>query len=90
MGDEDIKACLVLAENAMLTSAEFFEFIRDRVPYFAVPRYVDLRDKLPTNALERVMKHVLRDEGVRPGTWDLEQEGLVVARADRQRSRVAT
>ena len=23
------------------------------------------------------MKHVLRDEGVRPGTWDLEQEGLV-------------
>ena len=50
--------------------------MKDKVPYFAMPRYVDLRDALPVNALERVMKHVLRDEGVTPGTWDLEQLGL--------------
>jgi crotonobetaine/carnitine-CoA ligase len=84
LGDEEIKAVLVLAEDASLTSAEFFEFIRDRVPYFAVPRYVDLRGSLPVNALERVMKHVLRDEGVRAGTWDLEAEGLVVPKDARQ------
>lgn len=84
IGDDDIKACLVLAPGTTLTPVEFFEFVRDRVPYFAVPRYVDVRDALPTNALSRVMKHVLRDEGVRPGTWDLEREGLVARRPDRR------
>lgn len=84
IGDDDIMACLVLAPDATLTPEEFFEFVRDRVPYFAVPRYVDIRDALPTNALGRVMKHVLRDEGERPGTWDLEREGLVASRRNRR------
>jgi len=90
LGDDEIKASVVLTENAELSAAEFFEFIRDRVPYFAVPRYLDVRDQLPTNALERVMKPVLRAEGVRPGTWDLVKQGLVIARDDRQRTRAAT
>lgn len=90
MGDEEIKACLVLEENAELTAAEFFDYIRDRVPYFAIPRYVDVREALPVNALERVMKHVLRAEGVRTGTWDLVKEGLVIPKDERQRSRAAT
>jgi crotonobetaine/carnitine-CoA ligase len=90
LGDDEIKACLVLSENAGLSAVEFFEFIRDKVPYFAVPRYVDVRDSLPVNALERVMKHVLRAEGVRAGTWDLVKDGLVIARDERQRTRAAT
>jgi len=84
IGDEDIKACVVLADGASLTPEEFFAFIQDKVPYFAVPRYVDVRAALPTNALGRVMKHVLRDEGVRPETWDLESRGLVVRRTRRR------
>jgi crotonobetaine/carnitine-CoA ligase len=88
LGDDDIKACLVLEEGATLTAEEFLEFVRDRVPYFAVPRYVHIRGSLPANALGRIMKHVLRAEGVPAGTWDLERDGSVVPK-DRRRSGVA-
>lgn len=81
-GDDDIKASLVLAEGASLTPREFFDFMRDKVPYFAVPRYVDIREQLPVNAIGRVMKHVLRDEGVTDAMWDLEGLGLVAAKKE--------
>ncbi|WP_238005504.1 AMP-binding protein [Dactylosporangium sp. AC04546] len=89
LGDDDIKACVVLAAGASLTAAEFFAFVEERVPYFAVPRYVDIRAGLPTNALGRVMKHVLRDEGVPPDTWDLPSQGLVARRTDRRTTAAA-
>lgn len=79
-GDDDIKASLVLADGAVLAPADFFAFMRDKVAYFAMPRYVDIRAQLPVNALSRVMKHVLREEGVTAGMWDLERLGLTVAR----------
>ena len=76
-GDDDIKASLVLADGAALEPGEFFEFMSGKVAYFAVPRYVDLRDALPVNALSRVMKHVLCDEGVTARMWDLNELGFV-------------
>ncbi|GAA0566284.1 ATP-dependent acyl-CoA ligase [Actinomadura livida] len=84
VGDEEIKASIVLEEGAELTPEGFFEFIRWEVPYFAVPRYVDVRAELPVNALSRVMKHVLRDEGVTGAMWDLPGLGLVASRHDRR------
>src|SRR3546814_3582334 len=44
----------------------------DRVPYFAVPRYIEFRDELPRNPVGRVLKYQLRDEGRTPATWDRE------------------
>ena len=81
-GDDDIKASIVLADGAAVEPAEFFEFVRERVAYFAVPRYVDIRTALPVNALSRVMKHLLRDEGVTEAMWDLERLGLVARKGD--------
>jgi crotonobetaine/carnitine-CoA ligase len=83
IGDDDMKACLVLEDGASLAADEFFDFIRERVPYFAIPRFVELRASLPANALGRIMKHVLRAEGVPEGTWDLEASGLVLRRGER-------
>jgi crotonobetaine/carnitine-CoA ligase len=84
-GDDDIKASIVLADGAALEPAEFFEFMRERVAYFAMPRYVDIRAELPVNALSRVMKHVLRDEGVTDAMWDLERLGLVAGKGGTSR-----
>ena len=84
MGDDDIKACIVETEPGALSAAAVFEFLRDRVAYFAIPRYVHIHETLPVNALQRVMKDRLRAEGVPDGCWDLEELGLVVARDDRR------
>jgi crotonobetaine/carnitine-CoA ligase len=80
--EDDIKACLVAAEP--VTPEELFAFFRDALPYFAIPRYVEIMETLPRTPTMRVQKHVLRERGITPETWDLEALGLVVERTARR------
>jgi crotonobetaine/carnitine-CoA ligase len=73
---DDVKVTLVLAAGAALTPEELFAWSVDRMPYYALPRYIELRDELPRNQVERILKYVLREEGVTPGTWDREAAGV--------------
>jgi len=83
--EDDIKACVVpQGGQAELTPDELFGFCSEQLPYFAVPRYVELMPELPKNALGRVLKHELRARGVTPATWDFDKLGLTVGR-DRRR-----
>ncbi len=63
---------------------ELFAHFEAKLPYFAVPRYVELLPALPKNAIGRVLKHELRAAGVTPATWDLEALGLTVSRDARR------
>lgn len=85
MTEDDIKACVVLIDDAPLEPAELFRFFCDNLPYFAVPRYVEVFDELPKNAVSRVMKHMLRARGVTPTTWDFVKLGLEQPREARRR-----
>jgi crotonobetaine/carnitine-CoA ligase len=82
--EDDIKACVVLIPEADTTPEELFAHFEKELPYFAVPRYVELLPALPKNAIGRVLKHELRTAGVTPATWDLEALGLTVARDARR------
>lgn len=82
--EDDIKACIVLNGGSMVSPEEIFEFFKDSLPYYAIPRYVEVVPELPKNAVSRVMKHQLRERGVTDDTWDLESLGLTVARAARR------
>jgi crotonobetaine/carnitine-CoA ligase len=84
MTEDDIKVCIVTAPGATLDPTELFEFFRTKLPYFAIPRYVEIVAELPKTATMRVQKHLLRQAGVTAETWDLEQLGLTVAREDRR------
>jgi len=83
--EDDIKACLVLEPAAELSPGELFAYLKDTLPYFAIPRYVELLAELPKTATLRVMKHLLRERGVTEDTWDLEALGFSV-RPDERRS----
>ena len=78
--EDDVKVTAVLLPGRDLTAGELFEWSRDRVPYFALPRYIEFRPALPKNAVGRVVKHQLRDEGVTTGTWDREASGVAFDR----------
>lgn len=84
LAEDEIKACLVCRPGAELQPAEFFEFLKQHVPYFAIPRYVEIVDALPRNAVGRVMKHVLRERPLASDAWDYDALGLVVERVDRR------
>jgi crotonobetaine/carnitine-CoA ligase len=82
--EDDIKALVVVVPGETLEPEELFTFFKERLPYFAIPRYVELVPELPKNAMARVMKHLLRDRGVTAETWDFEALGFAVGRAERR------
>jgi crotonobetaine/carnitine-CoA ligase len=74
--EDDLKVTATLKEEATLTEEELFRWCVDQLPYFALPRYVEFRDALPRSPVGRVLKRQLREEGVTPGTWDLDTSGI--------------
>jgi crotonobetaine/carnitine-CoA ligase len=56
------------------------DFCTEQLPYFAVPRYVEVCGELPKNVVGRVLKHELRALGIRDSAWDREEVGYVVRR----------
>ena len=89
LGEDDIRATILLAPGATIEPEEFFAFLHNNLPYFAVPRYVDVRSDFPVNALGKVMKHELRSEGLPADAWDFESLGLTVPRDQRRSAAVA-
>lgn len=80
LGEDDLKLTAVRCSGVDVTEEQLVQWCLDKVPYFAVPRYVEFRAELPKNAVQRVLKYQLRDEGVTPATWDREASGIVVRR----------
>jgi carnitine-CoA ligase len=78
LGEDDVMVCVVATPGEALEIVPFMDFCRERLPYFAVPRYVEVCAELPKNAVGRVLKHQLRARGVTDATWDREQAGYVV------------
>jgi crotonobetaine/carnitine-CoA ligase len=75
-GEDDVKVTAVLVVGAALSEADLCRWTAERVPYFAIPRYIEFRADLPRNPVGRVLKYELRDDGVTPTTWDREAAGL--------------
>ena len=84
VGEDDIKACIVLVPEQTVDPEEVFGFFRDNLPYFAMPRYVEVLDDLPRNAVNRVMKHVLKERPMSDEVWDFEAMGYAVTREQRR------
>jgi crotonobetaine/carnitine-CoA ligase len=76
MGEDDVKVTVVLQADASLSEEDLCRWVAGRVPYFAIPRYIEFRDDLPRNPVGRVLKYQLRDEGVTAQTWDREAAGV--------------
>ncbi|WP_145011617.1 AMP-binding protein [Mycobacterium marseillense] len=85
LSEDDIKACVVPRAGAdPLEPKELFEFFRKHLPYFAIPRYLDIRAELPRNHMGRVLKFQLVESGVTSDTWDFDAMDLVIPREERR------
>jgi acyl-CoA synthetase (AMP-forming)/AMP-acid ligase II len=65
-GSERVMAVIQLKEGQEgdVRAADIQDFCRDHLPPYAVPTYVEFRDRLPLTVSEKVFKKVLRDEAV--------------------------
>ncbi len=67
--EDEILICVVPGANGVDPGA-LLAWLDERMPYFAVPRYVRLVDQLPKTPTERVQKVRLREAGITADTFD--------------------
>jgi len=70
LAEDEVMAALVPRAGQRVDPAELVRFCEERLPYFAIPRYVDVLDDLPRTENGKVQKYKLRERGVSAGTWD--------------------
>jgi crotonobetaine/carnitine-CoA ligase len=83
LGEDDILVVVTLQDGATMESTDFpqlLDFCAERMPYFCVPRYLEIVDEIPKNVIGRVRKDVLRSRGLGAAAWDRESHGYVLSR----------
>jgi crotonobetaine/carnitine-CoA ligase len=80
LAEDEVMAAVVLKDGAQAGAEELVRFCENRMPYFAVPRFIELTDALPRTESGKVQKYKLRERGRTAATWDREAAGMAVKR----------
>jgi carnitine-CoA ligase len=80
LAEDEVMAAIVLKDGARVSEEELVRFCENRMPYFAVPRFVELTETLPRTESGKVQKYKLRERGRTAATWDREAAGVVLKR----------
>jgi crotonobetaine/carnitine-CoA ligase len=80
LSEEEVLAFVQVQEGEEVEPEALLDFVQERVPHFAVPRYLDFVDSLPKNPSQRLQKFILRERGLPDTAWDRESVGYVVKR----------
>lgn len=78
--EDEIKATIVLKEGSTATEEEICRWSIERVPAFAVPRYIEFREFIERTGSGRAQKFKLREQGVTPNTWDRKLSDIQIKR----------
>ncbi len=78
--EQEVMVALVTQPDARLDPVEFTRYCNERMPYFMVPRYVDVVDEIPKTPTGKMEKYRLREGGVTGTTWDRVAAGVRLAR----------
>ena len=80
LAEDEVMAAVVLHPGQALTHLDLITFCEPRLPYFAVPRYLEFVTTLPTTESGKVQKYKLTERGMTDATWDREAAGYRVKR----------
>ena len=80
LGEDEVMAVVAPAPGQTIDPAQLIEFLRDRLAYFMIPRYVRILPELPKTPSSKVLKTQLRTDGITADTWDREKAGIVIRR----------
>jgi crotonobetaine/carnitine-CoA ligase len=70
LAEDEVMAAIILHPGKNLTPLELIEFCKPRLPYFAVPRYLEFMKELPMTENGKVQKFKLRERGATDAAWD--------------------
>ncbi len=78
MAEDEVMAAIIPETGAEIDEAELISFCRPKLAYFAIPRFIEVVDSLPTTENGKVRKHALTERGVTDAAWDREAHGIPV------------
>jgi carnitine-CoA ligase len=71
--EDDIMVYIELTAGAAADHEDIVKFCAERLPFFMVPRYVEIVEALPRNPIAKVEKYKLKARGTGSRTWDATQ-----------------
>lgn len=80
LAEDEVMASIVRQPGSALDEVSIIRFCETRMPYFAVPRFLEFVDVLPATENGKIQKYKLRERGVTDRTWDREAAGITVKR----------
>ncbi len=89
-GEDDVLIAVSPAPGQFIVPEALIAFLQPRLAHFMMPRYIRILDDLPKTPTQKVMKHVLRADGVTPDSWDREANGIIIKREKLVPSREAS
>jgi crotonobetaine/carnitine-CoA ligase len=81
LAEDEVMVAVVLHPGQSLAALDLIKYCEPLLPYFAVPRYVEFVETLPTTENGKVQKYKLSERGVSDATWDREAAGYKLKRA---------
>lgn len=69
LAEEDVMVAVQPREGMTVDPAALAEFLKEKLPKYAQPRYIRVVPQLPKTETHRVIKHVLKKEGITHDTW---------------------
>ena len=80
LAEDEVMAAIVPKAGCRIEPGELMAFCEPRMPYFAIPRFLDFVAELPRTENGKLQKFKLRERGPGAGTWDREAAGYVLKR----------
>jgi carnitine-CoA ligase len=78
--EQEVMAFVVFMPGEHVSPRDLTVFLTDRLPYYAVPRYIEYVESLPRTFAHRVDKTALGERGVSSSAWDREAAGIRLRR----------
>lgn len=77
LGEDDVMLVVSAVPGHTVDPRELIHFLAPRMARFMLPRYIRVMQELPKTPTMKIMKHLLREEGVTDDTWDNEIESII-------------
>lgn len=81
LAEDEVMAAVVPCAGHTIDPLELIRYCEPRLPYFAVPRFLDIVPDLPKTENGKIQKFKLRERGVSASTWDLDSSGYRLRRS---------
>lgn len=78
--EDEVLVIVAFVEGRSVTPEELIAHLLPRMPNHMIPRYIRIANALPKTPTAKVQKHLLREQGITPDTWDREKAGIRIRR----------